>query len=771
LSNGDGSVSSEVLHLDGRFDADGFLAYAYNTLAPNDPLNLLVNDGVDGTTFSGNFDPDDKGLAGKSNDQGIHSRGLNGIFVHVELEQSIRESDVNRDLVAGYLSEAVLFESSLLIIDSSVRMVGFDYEVTVEFNSPIDGTSLQATDLIVDGLPALNVTLDTVFTATFGIGNPAAGGHLMEIAAGSILALDGTAVGSWLSPFDIVVDTQYVIKHAPRLQLGDAPLIGYLGSDTDQVELMWQTQPSGAGSEDHFTVQYRVANSANPWMSILGINQVLIPSGGRVNHFAVIDGLAYDSEYEYLVRHLSGDIVIDEYESTFQTRLAANDSTSFSFVAYGDSADIDDINPFRNVQALISAIDPAFALLLGDNVYDSGTHSESDARFDATINPEAAAWNSGQIDYVAFGNHDVQTDGAEVNYSAPIPVAGVTSSVSGPEGEPAKRNYSFDYGNVHFATFDTNRRNSGSTFEDQLVWLEADLAATSATWKVVFGHHPVTGSPDKPESAADNYYQQVVPRLRAAGVDLLLMGHSHLYHRTYPLLGEVNGVETFFLDVDNSYDQGAGLVQVVAGTGGKSLRDGDFGQFPFNAAGFSNDTTPVVEYGFAQIDVAPGQLTVSYIASDDGATLDQFVITAGTDSQAPSASLIAPADNGPSDLDPTTDLVSVTLAQGTFDIRLSDSSGIDHTTIVSDAVSLSKDGVILIDSVDYFFGYNAGTSLISLTPSAIDFSSGNYEVTLNGGVEKIADMEGNQMIEHPFGIDIDTSVQVVSFQQGVAQCH
>ena len=768
LSNGDGSVSSEVLHLDGRFDEDGLVAYAYNTLNPNDPLNLLVNDGVDGTTFSGAFDPDDKGLAGKSNDQGIYSRGFGGIFVHVELEQSIRESDVNRDLVSGYLSETLQFESSLLVIDSAVQSVGFDYQVTLEFNMPIDGASLQAADLIVDGLPALNVNLDSAFTATFGIGNPAAGGHHMEIIAGSILAVDGTAVGSWLSPFNIVADTQYVIKHAPRLQLGNAPLIGFPGSDSDQIELMWQTQPSGNGSEDHFTVQHRVAGSAAPWTLTLAINQIVIPSAGRVNHTAVIDDLSFDSEYEYRVRHLSGDVVVDEYGATFRTRLAPNDPSVFSFVAYGDSADIDDIDPFRNVQSRISAVDPAFALLLGDNVYDSGTHSESDARFDAAINPEASAWNSGHIDYVGFGNHDVQTDGSEINYSAPIPVGGVTAPVSGPAGEPDEHNYSFDYGNVHFATFDTNRRNSGSTLEDQLLWLEADLAATSATWKVVFGHHPVTGSPDKPESAADNYYQQVVPRLRAVGVDMLLMGHSHLYHRTYPLLGEVNGVETFLLDNDDSYDQGAGLVQVVAGTGGKSLRDGDFGQFPFNAAGFSNDTIPVAEYGFAQIDVTPDQLTVSYIAADDGATLDQFVITAGTDSQAPSATLVAPGDNGPGDLDPANDLVSVTMAQGGFDILLTDSSGIDHPTVLTDVVTVSKDAVTLVDSLDYTFDYNAATSLISLTPIAFDFGSGDYVVTLNGGANKIADMEGNQMAEHSFGIDIDTSVQVVSFQQGVS---
>ena len=113
----------------------------------------------------------------------------------------------------------------------------------------------------------------------------------------------------------------------------------------------------------------------------------------------------------------------------------------------------------------------------------------------------------------------------------------MTSPVAGPEGEKPHRNYAFDYGSVHFATFESNCFYNEVRLTRQLDWLAADMAASDAAWKIVFAHHPWP-EPDKPRVPADVYYRQVVERLNEAGVDLLLVGHLHLYHRTYPLLGE-----------------------------------------------------------------------------------------------------------------------------------------------------------------------------------------------------------------------------------------
>jgi choice-of-anchor B domain-containing protein len=433
---------------------------------------------------------------------------------------------------------------------------------------------------------------------------------------------------------------QYTVNHSPYLQPGNAPLVGFSGSTTDQVQVMWQTVPAGIGTSDSFVVDYRQA-SATSWISAGAISTLNTGVAGRINHFVDITGLSFDTQFEYRVQHLRDGMPVNVYQAVFRTRLPAGATDAFSFVAYGDSAYTPNVNDFRSVQNRINQLDPKFVVLLGDNTYNTGTHLELDARFDPSINPEAADWNSTHIDYFSFGNHDIAHEGGkptEDNIAVPIPVAGVNAPAEPPAAERDEHNYSFDYGNVHFVTFDTNSLDEPQRLADQLAWVVQDLAASTAKWKVVYGHHPVAGVPDKPESPADNYYQQVVSSLRNAGADLFLAGHSHTYSWTYPLLGQTSGVADFVNDTDKNYAKGAGLVQLVSGLGGVGIRTGDYSQFPFVASGFTSNTTPSAQFGLTQIDVTPTQLIVKYVSASSGAILDEFTIV---DSNLPQVSITA----------------------------------------------------------------------------------------------------------------------------------
>ena len=136
LSNGDGNVYQEVIDLDALLEAQGFLSYAYNTLNASDTLNLLVNDGEPGTTFSS--------LAGTTNVQGIHSRGLNGIFVHVELERSIRFDAQNRAIAASAIAAAI-FEEIDTVPPLLVEAEALDItSVAVSFTEDLDPPSATA---------------------------------------------------------------------------------------------------------------------------------------------------------------------------------------------------------------------------------------------------------------------------------------------------------------------------------------------------------------------------------------------------------------------------------------------------------------------------------------------------------------------------------------------------------------------------------------------------------------------------------------------------
>ena len=523
---------------------------------------------------------------------------------------------------------------------------GGSLKLVADFNQLVNVSTVQASDVVVDGsLSATAVNVVDADTVEFSLPTLAAGTHSVTIATGAMADTSGTGLDAFSRSFVVASAAQFSVKHNPRLQPGNAPLVGYAGSELDRVDLLWQTIPAGAGTQDSFTVEHR-AVGATAWTSVALNADINTGIENRVVRSSSITGLNWNANYEYRVRHRRGDVIVGQYQSTFKTRLAAGDETNFTFVAYGDSAS-GSATGFRQVQNRVNQVNPAFAVLLGDNVYSVGSHTESDARFDPVVNPEAAAWMAGHIDYLGLGNHDVGTSSglpSEQNFSVPIPVAGVTAPAAPVATERAEHNFSWDYGDVHFITFDTNSLSDSVRLDALLNWVVTDLNASTARWKIVYGHHPVAGVPDKTENPGQNYYQQVVNRLKAAGVDLFMTGHSHTYSWTYPLTGQINGTATY---ADHGHDDhfvaGEGLPQLVSGLGGVEIRPGDYSQFPFVAEGFTSGTLVPAEFGFSQVEVTQDQLTVKYIAADNGAVIDFFTINKDA---APQAATFQQGANG-----------------------------------------------------------------------------------------------------------------------------
>lgn len=505
-----------------------------------------------------------------------------------------------------------------------------ELRLVADFNEAVNASTVQAADLVVDSSQtATSVTSLDADTVRFVLPALGAGSHSASISAGSIQSSQGTGLDAFSKTFSVASSSQFSMKHNPRLQPGNAPLAGFAGGNLDRVDILWQTVPGAGGTQDTFSVEYRALGSTT-WQSVSLNSDIVTGVENRIVRSASITGLNWNSNYEYRVRHRQADVIVGEYQSTFRTRLAAGDPTPFTFATYGDSADITALSGFRQVQSRINQVNPAFGVLLGDNVYTAGSHPESDARFNPVLNPEAAEWMAGHIDYLGLGNHDVGTSSglpSEHNFSVPVPVAGVTAPAAPPASERAEHNFSWDFGDVHFLTFDTNSLSDPVRLDGQLKWVLADLAASNARWKIVYGHHPIAGVPDKTENPGDNYYQQIVNRLKAAGVDLFMTGHSHTYSWTYPLTGQINNVATYVNHGQNDFfHAGEGLPQLVSGTGGVEIRSGDYSQFPFVAAGFTSQTPVAARFGFTKVDVSHNMLTLSYIAADNGAVIDSFQI-------------------------------------------------------------------------------------------------------------------------------------------------
>lgn len=427
-------------------------------------------------------------------------------------------------------------------------------------------------------------------------------------------------------------EPQYVIHQTPRLQPGNAPLYGtpsYRGSD--QVDILWQTITVGDGTQDRFEVRYRRFDGT--WQSVPLNAPIDTGANSRLVHSATLTGLDWNTRYDYVVAHYRGDELLVSYDAEFKTRLAPGDPTPFTFTAYGDSA-AGTSGGFKQVQTRINELAPDFNVLLGDNFYEFGTHENADARFSAELNPPATEWIAEHIDYFAIGNHDALLNPAggrpsRESYSVPIPIAGVNAFASPPANDAPEHNFSFDYGDVHFVTYDSNaaelQRNA-----DQRATLEyvlADLKASTARWKIVYTHHPILGTAKFYDSPSGAYFQMALPLLREAGADLLLSGDSHTYSWTYPLTGFADDDQSGVVDPDEvdfvagstrEFVKGSGLIQVVSGVGGKSLYFDDYPD-PFMAARYSRHATAwPSEFGFSRIDVKSDRLVVSYISAATG---------------------------------------------------------------------------------------------------------------------------------------------------------
>ena len=188
-----------------------------------------------------------------------------------------------------------------------------------------------------------------------------------------------------------------------------------------------------------------------------------------------------------------------------------------------------------------------FIVLLGDNAYPDGTDAEYQQGF-FDVYPEmlrrAVLWP-------ALGNHDSHS-AQSATQSGPyfdnftVPTAGESGGM--PSG--TKAYYSFDFANVHFVSLDTSDSNRAPD-GPMLRWLKADLAATKQEWIIPFFHHPPYTKGNHDSDAAKNNHdlfevrEQILPVLEAAGVDLIIAGHSHSYERSWLIDGHYGVSSTF----------------------------------------------------------------------------------------------------------------------------------------------------------------------------------------------------------------------------------
>lgn len=170
-------------------------------------------------------------------------------------------------------------------------------------------------------------------------------------------------------------------------------------------------------------------------------------------------------------------------------------------------------------------------LLAGDNVYERG---ELPRMPDAIYRPYAPLFEAGVRALPVLGNHDIKSDGghAQMRYF----------------GLGKRRFYKtrLAKGQVELFAIDTTLLLPGKNYypegwraaeaDKQSAWLERELAASTARFKIVMGHHPLYFS-------STGYERELVVRdtlektLVDHGVAAYISGHHHHYERSKPIGG------------------------------------------------------------------------------------------------------------------------------------------------------------------------------------------------------------------------------------------
>lgn len=220
--------------------------------------------------------------------------------------------------------------------------------------------------------------------------------------------------------------------------------------------------------------------------------------------------------------------------------LGAIEGTVVRVAAAGDIS-----NPSISMQKVTSdlVLDGGYdaVLTLGDLQYPRGELENFQRFYDPT-------WGRFKdLTYPAPGNHEYATTGA----------AGYFDYFGARAGDRDKGYYSFDLGDWHLVSLNSNCRDIGGCDAQsaQALWLSADLKKTDKACVLAYWHHPRFSSGSHGNANAMDGLWAILANAKA---DVVLAGHDHVYERFDPMnaagAADPTGVRAF-----------------TVGTGGSSL--------------------------------------------------------------------------------------------------------------------------------------------------------------------------------------------------------
>jgi len=414
-------------------------------------------------------------------------------------------------------------------------------------------------------------------------------------------------------------DAYFAFKSLTSVPLADTvpaatvtDLVLNIGANESQRNFAWYSN-SGA------TEQVQVAKKADATgtdfpaakaASFVAENGDTTQGGGFKYQHAAATGLVENTTYLYRVGSAAGWSATKE----FSTQSFDGD---YSFLLVGDpqiGASGNVANDQAGWTATMNSAEKAFPktefiFSAGDQVETAG----NEAQYDAFLAPtQLTKFPLAPIN----GNHDVGSKAYEQHYNTPNwdPTSGAGSATS------SGGDYWYFYKDVLFITLNSNSQDTAS----HKAFLEKVIAeqGAKAKWKVVGFHHSIYSVASHANDSDIIARRSVLPTILSnLDIDLVLMGHDHVYTRSYLMnkgvVAEAPGAKATVTAKD-----GEVLYITANSASGSKYYDIRTTQ-TFDFAAVTNQ-----EYirNFSNVEVKDDSLTVTTYRSDLMTTVDKVTL-------------------------------------------------------------------------------------------------------------------------------------------------
>lgn len=300
-----------------------------------------------------------------------------------------------------------------------------------------------------------------------------------------------------------------------------------IGEDETKMNLTWYANTNTSG-----TVQLAKAGAMingefpSQFTTVEATNNQANDKGFYYNQ-ATLANLEENTKYVYRV--VNGDQVSKIYDFTTK-----DFDGSYNFLFAGDpqigasgSASKDTEGWDKTLSDSINKFNPNFILSAGDQVNTASDENQYSGYLDheeLTSVPQATT----------IGNHDSSSNAYTQHFNLPNETA---------KGETAAgTDYWYVYNNTLFMNINTNNT---STAEHKAFMKEAIKENQDVRWKVVVFHHSVYSvASHSVESSILKRREELTPVFDDLGIDVVLMGHDHVYVRSNMMKGMKVSQET-----------------------------------------------------------------------------------------------------------------------------------------------------------------------------------------------------------------------------------